>query len=138
MTPLDIAPMSDTARALLRMAMHGDVHASVAELAERVGVGERHIKRAVAELVALGLCARDGRGGRGRVAALRANGDTERTLRALCHRLWREDEAPPGAEYTPLRDVEAARRDRAIYCHAVGRGPRWARDLGAAIARGEA
>ena len=37
-----------------------------------------------------------------------------------------------------LTDEEAARRDRARYCHATQTGPRWARELGAAMARGEA
>lgn len=129
MTPIDLAPMSDTARSILRLVVgSGELRESSERIGERLYVDIRTVKRAVAELVWLGLVSveRD-RGGRGHVRTIRTNSDTDAKLRALCHRLGREGDGQPGAEYTRPLDEAEARRDRAErYRARFGKLPSWA------------
>lgn len=129
------ARISDAARDVLTMLPYGGTGP---HLAAYIGVSLRTAWRAVRELEREGLIVRRSSPGRGGGLRLVANSDMEANLRRLCHGLGRRHEPPPGQEYTRLTDEEAARRDRARYCHATGTGPRWARELGAAMARGEA
>ena len=129
------ARISDAAREILTMLPYDGTGP---HLAAYIGTSLRTAWRAVRELESEGLIVRTSTPGRSGGLRLVANGDIEANLRRLCHGLGRRHEAPPGQEYTKLADEEAARRDRARYCHATGTGPRWARELGAAMARGEA
>ena len=133
------ADLTDTARALLTMVVErGDVSLTAAELAAWLAVSDRTVFRASVELDRAGLITRESARGRGGFLRLTPKPDIDTVLRRLCHGFGRSHEPPPGQEYTKLADEEAARRDRARYCHATGTGPRWARELGAAMARGEA
>lgn len=104
--------------------------ATVAELAEWLGVTERSAYRAIASGVGLGIVER-GDGG------YRFTPDAERILRACCQGVGRPREAP-GVEYTAVKDRDAALLDRAAYAHRTNSGPRWLREKGAELARGEA
>ena len=133
------ADLTDTARALLTMVVkRGAVSLTAAELAAWLAVSDRTVFRASVELERAGLITRESARGRGGCLRLTPKPDIDTVLRRLCHGLGRSQEPPPGQEYTRLMDEEAARRDRARYCHATGTGPKWARELGAAMARGEA
>lgn len=129
------ARISDAAREILTMVPYDGTGP---HLAAYIGTSLRTAWRAVRELESEGLIVRESTLGRSGGLRLAANGDMEANLRRLCHGLGRRHEPPPGQEYTRLVDEEAARRDRARYCHATQTGPRWARELGAAMARGEA
>lgn len=132
------ADLTDTARALLTMVVErGAVSLTAAELAAWLAVSDRTVFRASLELERAGLITRESARGRGGFLRLTPKPDIDAVLRRLCHGLGRHHEPPPGQEYTNLADEEAARRDRARYCHATGTGPKWARELGAAMARGE-
>lgn len=133
------ADLTDTARALLAMVVErGRIAETAGDIAAQLAVSDRTVFRASVELERAGLITRESARGRGGFLRLTPKPDIDAVLRRLCHGLGRRHEPPPGQEYTKLADEEAARRDRARYCHATGTGPRWARELGAAMARGEA
>jgi len=133
------AKMSGGARVLLTfVARHGMCALTAAEIAGWLVLCERTVHRAVRELDALGLVTATATRGRGGCLRIEIKPDIDAVLRRLCQHIGREDEPPAGQEYTRLTDEDAARRDRARYCHATGTGPKWARDLGARMARGEA
>lgn len=133
------ADLTDTARALLTMVVErGRIAETAGGIAAQLAVSDRTVFRASVELERAGLITRESARGRGGCLRLTPKPDIDTVLRRLCHGLGRSQEPPPGQEYTRLMDEEAARRDRARYCHATGTGPKWARELGAAMARGEA
>lgn len=133
------ARMSGGARALISfVALHGAREMTAAEFAAWLAVSERTVHRAARELVALGLVTATATRGRGGCLRIEPKPDIDAVLLRLCQHIGREDEPPAGQEYTRLTDEDAARRDRARYCHATQTGPRWARELGARMARGEA
>ncbi len=133
------ARMSGGARTLLAfVARHSVCALTAAEFAGWLYVSERTIHRAARELDALGLVTATATRGRSGCLRIELKPDIDAVLLRLCQHIGRDDEPPAGQEYTRLTDEDAARRDRARYCHATGTGPRWARELGAAMARGEA
>jgi len=137
-TLIEHARMSRGARALLSfVARHGVCALTAAEFSERLAVSERTIHRAMRELDALGLVTTGVTRGRGGYLRIELKPDIDAVLLRLCRHIGREDEPPAGQEYTRLTDEETARRDRARYCHATQTGPKWARELGARMARGD-
>ena len=134
--PLDFAPMPEPARAILRTVVefNGKITMSAPTLAMLAGVTDRTVFRALKFLRRAGLVTQSGQVGR--VQTIASTHDTDAILRRMCQGLGREGEPPPGQEYTPLADPDKARDDRARYCHAVGRGPKWALERGAKLARG--
>lgn len=129
--PLNAAHMPDYHRAVLRMVLDagGALTVSPGFIAERFGVTERTVFRALAELEIWGMITR--RGPKGRTQTITVGTDIDDKLRALC-----QCRPPTGGEYVALADPDKARDDRARYCFAVGRGPRWAMERGAKLARG--
>jgi hypothetical protein len=122
--------MAESTRDLVRLLARGRFVGTVAELAERIGASRRTAFRAVAEALRLNLVEENavkGCCGRVEIALL---SDHEERLKRLCRGLGRESEAAPGHEYTTLVDLDAATRDRAVFCFKTGRGPKWLQDLG--------
>lgn len=102
-------------KALRGICAFGEVQVTIATIAERAGVSTRTVIRALPELERDGFIARVG--GQGKIATVTC--DNARNLRDLSqvgvfNRVY-EDPADrtPGAEYTPVSDIDAARADRA-------------------------
>ena len=133
------ARMSGGSRALLSLVVdHDGVSDTACNIAIWLSLCERTIHRAARELDALGLVTATATRGSSGCLRIELKPDIDAVLLRLCQHIGRDDEPPAGQEYTRLTDEDAARRDRARYCHATGTGPRGARELGAAMARGEA
>lgn len=138
-TLIAYARMSGGARALLAfLVRHGACAMTAAEFGAWLAVSERTIHRAVRELTAFEVVTATATRGRGGCLRIQPKPDIDAVLRRLCQHIGREDEPQAGQEYTRLADEDAVRRDRARYCHATQTGPKWARELGARMARGEA
>lgn len=130
-----LSGLSETTQALLIAVVdRGELSGTAVEIAAEAGISRRSFFRAVNVLVEHGLMLAVGDIGRG--MSLRLSPDAEARVRALAVVCMSGE--VPGAEYNQLTDVEAARRDRAVYCYRMGRGPRWAMELGERIAKGEA
>ena len=128
MTPLaTLIAHADIPEPVRELLPHLPWDGTVAALADHMGVTERTVYRAVAAARKLGLVADE----------YALTPDSERILRACCQGVGRPRETP-GAEYTPLADVDAARDDRARWFYRRGSGPRWAMERGAELAREKA
>jgi DNA-binding MarR family transcriptional regulator len=127
------AEMRDSERGLLRAILPaGEVHGSVREIAERVGVSRRVMFRCLASLEADGIIIRSARPGRFGSVLVTFNGDAATKLHARCHRFGWKSEALRAVECNPIApsDVERVKADRARYCYRTSSGPKWLRELG--------
>lgn len=127
MTPLatliDHAEIRESERALLRSILAtGSASGNVADIAEAAGISRRMMFRALAEMERAGIIIRSSRPGRFGSVLVTFNGDAASKLARMCHRLGREDDAPPGAEYTRPTDPQRAAEDRA---HMLKTRARW-------------
>ena len=130
---VQLAGLTDAESALLEAVWDAPAEGTALAIAEAAGIARRSFFRAVRSLQDRGLVNAVGVQGSG-FRVVRSE-DAEAKLKALAVAALNGEQA--GAEYNALSDVEAARRDRARYCYAVGHGPKWAMELGRRMAEGE-
>ena len=128
-----LAGLTDAESALLSLVWDGPAEGTALAIAEAAGIARRSFFRAVRSLEDRRLV--DAVGVQGSGFRVVRSDDAESRLKALAVAALNGEQA--GAEYNALSDVEAARRDRARYCYAVGHGPKWAMRLGRELADGE-
>ncbi len=130
---LELSGLSYAESALLEFVWDTPAEGTALAIADSAEIARRSFFRAVRSLEARGLVKAVGVQGSG-FRVVRSD-DAESRLKALAVAALNGEQA--GAEYTALSDVEAARRDRARYCYAVGHGPKWAMKLGREMAESD-
>lgn len=113
---------SDILQAIAALSVNGECRATLQTIADRAGVCERTVRRALKSLERSGLVTRDG--GQGRVATFTTPDiqTKKRDLSEVGRRVYDDPaDKTPGAEYTPIGDIGAAVRDRVKWYVAKGR-----------------